>query len=195
MAKGAVSDSLEMSRQALDIDPLSVPVNAVRGWLLYCAGRYEEAAAQCRKTAELEMNHPAPHFYLSLVYEKLGRTQEAITEAKQAVAASNGLPVSRMLLARAYAVGNSSAEASALLQELESLAGKAYLSTYYMALVYAAMERYDDTFKWLDRGCNEGEAWTYFAAVDPRLSHLRCDPRFADLLSQMPLNGHHPSER
>jgi adenylate cyclase len=189
MANGATSQSLDMNRRALDVDPLSIPINSLRGWLLFCAGRYDEAAAQCRKTAELEMNHPAPHGYLSMIYEKLGRLEDAISEARQAVAASNGMPLIRMLLARIFAVCGHRKEAVEILSELETLSENRYVCGYYMALVYSALNQAEETLSWLDRGCDDGEAWTYFAGVDPRFSYLRADSKFIELLGRMPLGS------
>jgi DNA-binding winged helix-turn-helix (wHTH) protein/Flp pilus assembly protein TadD len=185
MAQKSVSQSLDMNRRALDVDPLSAPVNALRGWLLYCATRYEDAAVQLRRTCELEVNHPAAHGYLTMVYEQLGRHEESINEAKHGVALSDGMPIIRMLLARAYAVAGYREHAIDTLAELEKLAGKTYLCSYYMALVYAALERVDATFVWLNRGCDDAEVWTIFAGIDPRLVHLHSDRRFAELMQRV----------
>lgn len=187
MAQGAVSESLDMNRRALDVDPLSVPVNSIRGWLLYCAGRYDDAIAQCRKTCELEVSHPAPHGYLAMAYEQVGRHEDAISESKQAVALSNGMPIIRMLLARTYAAGGYPEHAIDEIEALEELAGKTYLCGYYMALAYAVLGRLDETYAWLNRSGDDGEVWMLFAGVEPRLAHLRSDPRFLELIHRFPM--------
>jgi len=33
------------------------------------------------------------------------------------------------------------------------------------------------------------DAWMYYVKIDPRLEHLHTDPRFADLLRRMKLDG------
>ena len=197
MAQGSVCRSLDMNRRALDVDPLSVPVNGLRGWLLYCAGRYEDAAAQLKRTCELEVNHPMSHGYLSMVFEQLGRHEDSINEAKQCSVLSNGMPITRMLVARAYAVAGYREHAIDTLGELERMAGKTYLCSYYMALIYASLDRVEDTFAWLNRGCEDSEVWTVFAAIDPRLEHLRSDRRFAELMERIPfgIRAHAPDYR
>jgi hypothetical protein len=91
------------------------------------------------------------------------------------------------LLARIFAVCGHRKEAVEILSELETLSENRYVCGYYMALVYSALNDIEETLNWLNRGCNDGEAWTYFAGVDPRFSHLRADPRFIELLGRMPL--------
>jgi DNA-binding winged helix-turn-helix (wHTH) protein/tetratricopeptide (TPR) repeat protein len=189
MARGAVAESLDLNRRALDIDPLSVPVNCIRGWLLYCAGRYEEAVAQCRRTCELECSHPGPHAYLAMAYEQLGRYEEAIAEFTQAVSATNGASITRMLLAHAYAVAGYAERARDLLGALEELGSTTYLCGYYMAAIYAALEMRDKAFAWLEKSCEDHEVWTLYLGIDPRFAGLRSDKRFLEILDSLPLRA------
>ncbi|HYG99442.1 MAG TPA: winged helix-turn-helix domain-containing protein [Terriglobales bacterium] len=190
MARGSRAESLDLNRKALDIDPLSVPVNSIRGWLLYCAGRYEEAVAQCRRTCELECSHPAPHAYLALASEQLGNLETAIDEARQALSLSDNLPTIQMILARSYALTGANEAASQLLTDLECKSGAIYLCGYHMAAAYAALGDHDAAHGWLQRSYDDRDVWTLFLNVDPRFSALRSDERFCALARMLPTNEH-----
>ena len=186
MAQRAVSESLDMSRRALDVDPLSIPINGLRGWLLFCAGRYEDAIAQCRRTCELEVSHPQPHSYLAMAYDLLGRHEDAIAEARQSVAIGSGMPILRMILAYMYASAGYRDLSLEILRELEQLASSSYLSPFWMAIAYAGLRKHDEALTWLEKGFNDAEVWMLFTAHDPRFRELHSDPRFADLIRRLP---------
>ncbi|HXG64462.1 MAG TPA: hypothetical protein VNO70_05100 [Blastocatellia bacterium] len=53
---------MERMRQAQELDPTSLILNSVEGWIYYMARDYDRAIAACR---------PA-HFWLGQAYEKKG---------------------------------------------------------------------------------------------------------------------------
>jgi serine/threonine-protein kinase len=53
-AMGRHEDSIAEMKKALELDPLSLIINASLGWRYFYAGRFEEALEQCLKTLEME---------------------------------------------------------------------------------------------------------------------------------------------
>jgi hypothetical protein len=67
-------------------------------------------------------------------------------------------------------------------RRIERLSGKDFVWPYDAALFYAALGDKDRAFEWLEKNQKERDGWLLFLNADPRLSPLRSDPRFHDLV-------------
>lgn len=179
--RGRVSESLGLISRAVTLDPFSIPINSIRGWLLYIAGDYEAASARCRETVDLEPLHPAPHAYLAMAYEQLGNIEAAVREMELAADLSGNMFIIRCLLAHTYGLAKRRAEGNDIASELETISRSEYVCAYYMAVMYAGLGRYDKTAIWLQRSLEDGDPWALYAEIDPRLSAFRADRKFPAL--------------
>jgi serine/threonine-protein kinase len=125
-------------RRAQELDPLSLPINANVGFVLYAARRHDEAAEQCRKTLEMDPSFALARTRLGLAYEGKGMYREAIAEFRQAVAYSNRHPNALAALAHAQAVSGERGEAQKVLGELAGLSESRYVAPYDVALVHSS---------------------------------------------------------
>lgn len=180
-AQGLVDAALEQNRQALELDSLSVPVNSLRGWILFCARRYDEAIEQCRTARELDPHHPAPHGYLALAYAMRGRFREAIDEGEAARNCSGNLPMLIALSGYPYAAAGDLARAEEILRELVEIGGRRYVPAYWVAVIHAGLGHFDQAFAALQQSCKERSDWAGYITVDPRLDCLRSDKRYNEL--------------
>src|SRR5206468_2163580 len=55
---GRHSESVAEIKRALELDPLSLPINAQFGQILYLTGRNAQAIEQLKRTLEIEDSHP-----------------------------------------------------------------------------------------------------------------------------------------
>ncbi len=186
-ALGEFERALAINRQALLIDPLSLPVNATRGWLLFLAGRYDQAIEQCKATVELDPVHWLGHLYLAMAYTANGQCEKAIAEYEMARECSSDLPMVIACSGHGYAAAGDFAAAQRVLDELAVVRKARYVPPYWVALVYAGLGLVDEAFEWLQRAYDERGNWAAFINVDPRLEHLRADARFELLLSSLRL--------
>jgi tetratricopeptide (TPR) repeat protein len=79
-ASGRLSEAETFIREARDLDPLSLPVNADLTQILHFARKYDDAIEQCRKTLELDPNFGFAYIYLSQAYTQKGMYEEARDE-------------------------------------------------------------------------------------------------------------------
>jgi hypothetical protein len=81
------------------------------------------------------------------------------------------------------------AEAQKVLDKLNELAKRKYVSGRYRARIYAGLGEKDKAFEWLEKSYEDRSIGTGFASmkVDPTFVTLRSDPSFADLLRRMNL--------
>ncbi len=184
---GKLDDSIAAIDCALQLDPLSLPVNSSAGELLYFAGQFDESIAQFRKTIEMDEHFGNAHLELARLYEQRELYEAAIQEFAKARELTHDSPESLSSLAHCYAVFGETNVAEALLKELMQKSERHYVSAYDLALIYEALGRKEKTFEWLDRAYEVHDSWMIYLRVDPRFAPLHSDPRFADLIKRVGL--------
>ncbi|HEY0348069.1 MAG TPA: protein kinase, partial [Pyrinomonadaceae bacterium] len=73
-------------------------------------------------------------------------------------------------------------EAKKAIDELKQSSKQRYVSSYYLALIYAALGEKNLAFEWLENAYKERSDLLIYLKVDPRLDSLRSDARFTDLI-------------
>jgi TolB-like protein/Flp pilus assembly protein TadD len=175
----------EMNR-AQELDPLSLVINANRGWILYCARQCDQAIEQCRKTLEMDPNFARAHLWLGQVYGQKGLYNEAIEELQKA----NLLDDSTLILARlghVYAISGQRGAAQKVLGKLKEVSKRRYVSPVDTALIYFGLGEKEQAFEWLERAYEEHFFDHVFLKVEPMLDSQRSDPRYMELLKKMGL--------
>jgi TolB-like protein len=181
-----IEEALTMINEAKRIDPLSLFVAASKTAVLLMARRTAEAEVECRRALELDASFWRAIVGLGRCHEAQGRYDEAIACFERAKAFSEGVPTAIGALGRVYALAGRTKDAYRLLQELDDLAQRRYVSPYGRALIYLGLND-DKVFEWLERSYNERAGWLMYLATDPRFDPLRQDARFRALLQRLGL--------
>jgi eukaryotic-like serine/threonine-protein kinase len=186
---GRHDESLEHRKRALDLDPLSLSISTGVGRAYFWARRYDEGLKHLEKTLERDPKYADTHWSLGLCYEGKKMYPEAISAYQRAISLSKttefpeGKPEMIANLGHAYAVSGKRSEALKIIEQLQELINRqSYVSPYSIALIHAALEDVDEAFKWLDQAYRERDESFIHLKVDPRLDHLRSDPRFMERL-------------
>lgn len=178
--------SIAELKQARDLDPLSLPINARLASMFYYAGQYDAAIEQARQVMEMDPNFPGGHREQGMAYEQKGMYEEALRELQKAVNLSGGHRAVAAL-GHVYAASGKRKEAEAIINDLKTQAKHRYISPYFIAQVYAGLGEKEQAFEWLHRAYQERARDLLWLKVDPRLQGLHSDPRFADLLRHVGL--------
>ena len=188
-AMNRMDEAVAEQKRAQELDPLSLIINTDVGLFSYFNGQSDAAIAQCEKTLELNQNFVPAHFVMGLAYEQKGQFTSAIAEFKKAVDLSSGNALMKASLAHAYAVAGMKGDALSALEELNLISKQHYVSPYEIAVIYAGLAEKDKAFEQLEKALQERSVWLIHLnlRVDPRLSTLRSDPRFADLVRRVGL--------
>jgi len=172
-------------KRALQLDPLSLIINADLGVGLVTARRYSEAIARLRKAVEMDPYFYYAHFNLGKALQLNGQLDEAMTEYKKA-AALNDDPLVLGLLAQCYAKLGQRADALKTLEQLQQIATQRYVWNYTFALVHIALGENDKAIDYLERDYRDHTDYEIaLIKVDPMLDPLRGDPRFQALVSKV----------
>jgi TolB-like protein/DNA-binding winged helix-turn-helix (wHTH) protein/tetratricopeptide (TPR) repeat protein len=182
---GRPEEAIAEATQALQLDPLSPLANMTLGLHLHYARREEKAIEQLRKAVEFDPTFAVGHLSLGRSYEALKKYSEAASEFELAVVQGDRSPVMVAALARAYALSGERSKALALLNELQELSKRRYVSAYDIALVQLGIGNVERGFEWLQKACEERSGWLVSIRVDPRFDALRQDHRLIDLESKI----------
>jgi tetratricopeptide (TPR) repeat protein len=190
MLRGRSEEAHAEMRRALDIDPLSVAINADLGLYFYYTRQHERAEEQFFKALEMDQNLKELHLYLFQTYMERGMFEEAFAEAEKAGVRSwggreDGLP----LLKRATVEGGVRGYWRKIL-ELESeriRRGSAQPEPATMSQCYANIGDNDRAFAWLAKAYEAHSDAMLYLKVNPAYDGLRSDPRFDDLLRRVNL--------
>jgi serine/threonine protein kinase/tetratricopeptide (TPR) repeat protein len=180
-------EAIAEAKRALDLDPLSLIIQANLGGRYLRAGRYAEAIQECQKALDMDSSFVIGHDCVGFGYLQTGHPQEAIAEFQTAVRLSNGDPESVSGLGYAYAISGKLVEAGNIVNRMKNPAKGEYLPAYYIAVVEAGLGRKDEALTWLERAFANRSAELPFSNTEPMLISLRSEPRFRALLSGMRL--------
>jgi len=175
-------------KQALELEPISVNINSCFGQALYFAHRYSEAVRQLEKAIEMDPSLFDPYDWLGLSHTKMENYEQAIAvlQAGRGLAGSGTRTVA--MLGYAYAAAGNADEAQSILDELTDPSAEKHVDPYFVAWVYAGLNKRELAFELLQKACDEQSTHVNMLKVDPLFDNLRSDRRFAGLLQKMRLD-------
>ena len=181
LAQAARPDAaFEHVRRAQALDPLSISVHVESGWVFFLSQRPGEALAEWKRVLDLEPNFAFSHTAIWAAYLSggdFGRVR-ALTGGR----AGDPDTMDLAALIGACATSGNKEEAAALMGRLRRRAELEYICPYEMATAEAVLGRPDEAISWLRKSVAERSACVPSMKTDPRLTSLRSDPRFRDLL-------------
>lgn len=186
MAMGRYQEGIQQMTRARELDPLSLSINATLGWAYYLPRQYDRAIAELRKTLDMDPEFLYARHWLGQAYAQTGRFEEAITEFHKAIKQSdNPLPV--LGLGHTYAIAGRKVEALQILGKLEKLSTRKYITSSYLAAIYAGLGENDQAFEWLEKAFAERALWLIYIRGEPMFDSLRADARYQDLVRRIGL--------
>lgn len=172
-------------KRAVELDPLSLIINADLGQGYLYLRRYDEAIEQLRRTLEIDSRFYYARWTLGQALELKGDVRAALVEYKKAAELDDD-PFVLGLIAQAHAKLGQRDEALKILGQMQQLATHRYVPDYSFALVHLALGERDNTLEWLERSYRaRAGSDMAFIKVDPMLDPLRGDPRFEALVQKV----------
>jgi TolB-like protein/Tfp pilus assembly protein PilF len=182
---GRFDEAITEGRRGIELDPLSLIINADLGSTLMIARRYDEAIAQLRKTLALDGNFAYARWNLGEALYLKGDLPAAIAEYEKAAALDDD-PEILALLGRAYADSGKRDKALELLERLKTLSRDHYIRNYVFTIIYAGLGDKTTAMDYLEKARDGGETPdTTWLKVDPLFDSLREEPRFQELAAKM----------
>jgi tetratricopeptide (TPR) repeat protein len=184
-ALGRHAEAIREARRAQELDPVSLLTNSVFGLAFWYARQFETAEEQFRKTLELDPNLPFTHGFLGgLCLVSMGRYEEGIAELQKAIALADSVVFPIGLLGYCYGKTGRRNEALRILDELEELSKRRYVTPMARALTYLGLSD-ERMFDALEGAYQQRSPNLIWLNVAPLWADVRAHPRFQDIVRRM----------
>src|SRR5687768_1374487 len=182
---GRHEEALKEIRRARELDPVSLATNALEGQILFFGGRDDEAFAVLNATEQMEPTFWLAPLFLSRIYIKRQAWDDAIASASRARDNSGGNSEAVATIGYAHAGAGRTAQARAVLRELQERAKSRYVPSYTLAQIHAALGEKENALDLLESGFENRDGLMVFLKVDLKWDRLRQEPRFVALMRKM----------
>jgi TolB-like protein/Tfp pilus assembly protein PilF len=176
-------EAFRRGRIALELDPLSQPLNGNVARAFYLAGRYDDAIALAEKNLELSPNFFFTHWALGVSYRQSGNIEKALHHLRKTVSLS-GIFALKGDLGVALAMAGKEGEARELLAELDAESKTRYVSPQWSAVIYAALGEKETALRYLEKAWEVRAIQLVWLGVDPNFDPLRAEPAFIEILNK-----------
>jgi adenylate cyclase len=189
---GRFADARNQIELSVKLDPFSRVGRLNLSNVSYYQCKSQEAIEQIQSAFEADPDYAYNHNALGWAYYLGSRTEEAITEMRQAVSLSGGDPILKADLACALGFSGHSDEARRLLEELVAPGGAPnYVSKMKIAQVLFSLGRADEAFSILEEAREDHSMFTQVSSylldirVLPWFAKVREDPRWNALVRRL----------
>jgi len=184
-AVGRQEEGLTEMKRALELDPLSLIINAGLGWEYVFMRQYDRAMAQCRKTLEMDprfLNTRACLMQASLL---AGRGADAAAETQELAKLEGAKPEQLAAIRRAYERAGLKGLWQFRVETLREEAKHEYVPPTDFAQAYAQLGDNEQAMAWLEKAYEERDGYVAYIKTWPMYDPLRGDPRFQALMERM----------
>jgi TolB-like protein/tetratricopeptide (TPR) repeat protein len=188
VATARQEEAVGEAKKALALDPVSLAAQTNLAIIYYRAARYDEAVGEARRVLDIDANYAHAHYVLGRAYVQTGMYRKAILSSRKAVALEGSNVRYLASLAHIYGIAGKRSKASALLNKIKSTMVQRYVPAYMVAICYVGLGKRDEALAWLTRAYEERSAESPFVSVDPRLTALRAEARFRQMLRKLGLS-------
>ena len=172
-AMGNLDEAARKMKRAVELDPLSLNINAEMGRLLLYQRQYDAAIEQELRTLQMDPNFGVARQLLAMAYLQKGRYAEALETSSHS-----------FVMARAYLKLGNRPMAQKVAADLEARSKTRYVSANAIANAYIGLDDRERAFEWLEKAFQDRSMRPDFMRVDPAYDNLRSDPRFGNLLGR-----------
>jgi serine/threonine-protein kinase len=194
MQMGKFSLAKAEIEEAHKLDPLSPIIASNTGLYSYYEHKYDDAIARYKVLLQSDPDFWVARHYLALAYVQKGMHSEAIVELRKLIKAPQTGPVPELVieaeseasasLGFAYGMAGKQAEAKAILDGLDALSKRKYVSPLYFAIVYAGLKDNDKAIEYLNKAFEARHPGLVLIRIEPMFDGLRSEPRFQELIKR-----------
>jgi TolB-like protein/Flp pilus assembly protein TadD len=185
---GRLQEAVVEARKAEELDPASPLANGIVGTTLYRARQYEQAAEQLEKTLDMDPDSVSTHLHLGMTYVQARRYEKALSHFLKLRSLWGSNPQLAAVFGYGCAVAGEKGRAQEILEELNDLSKRQYVSPLARALIYIGLDEKDQAFRWIEKAYEDRVFGLGYLKVEPFFDPLRSDSRFTGLLKRMGLN-------
>jgi TolB-like protein/Flp pilus assembly protein TadD len=184
---GRLDEALAEVQMAQALDPVSSIISRNIALIHYYQRNLDLALQLIDLTIEQNPHFAAAYWTLGLVQDQRGELDEAIAAFKRAIELSPPSPRILGALGGVLAKAGKRDEARKILDQLEKLAAKRYISPFEPALINFNLGRRSEGFTLLTKAFADRCFEVITIHIDPRFDGIRSDPQYKDLFQKLSL--------
>lgn len=188
-ASGNLDAALAEIEQARRLDPVSLMINSVLGWILIVKKEYAQASRHLEQVLELDARFGLAWHAFGLSLLKRGEFGPALDSFGRACELLPDSPYMMAALGHGYAVSGEPSRAEKILQKLLEMSAQRLVPWYTIAMVQAGLKENVEAIRSLQRAIEEKEGHLVYLDVEPIFDSLRADNSFRQLREKVGLGS------
>ena len=183
-SRGRLDLAYEEMLRAREVDPLSSVVLSGLGRVHHLAGRHRQALELFQQVLKADPRFVGAHFGLIVTLLTMGEAAEATAQLDLLAELLPNNSMEIMLRGMAALQAGHRAQAERALARLTARYEETTTSADELAILSSWLGDYDQTLRWLRKGCEERGSSLAFVAVEPMIAPLLHDPRCREVLRE-----------
>ena len=180
-------EALQEADYALELDPLSLPMNFNVGYLNYLAGNDDRAIAQFEKVLEMDSSFMQASLILCFAYLRKRMPDEALATVEKALPQSGNWSSLRAMLAVVHAGSGRTSQAVEILEKLKKEGALVPLLSYWAAIIFNVLGDKEQALDWLEKACEERIGFLVLLKVASGFRNLSQELRYQAILKNIGL--------
>jgi len=178
-------EAIQEADYALELDPLSLPMNFNVGYLNYFAGNNDRAIAQLEKVLEMDSSFMQASLILCPAYLRKRMPAEALATVEKALPQSGNWSSLRAMLAIVHAGSGRTSQAVEILEKLKKEGASVPLLSYSAAIIFNVLGDKEQALDWLEKACEERIGFLVLLKVASGFRNLSQEPRYQAILKHI----------
>ncbi|CAN5874868.1 hypothetical protein BH23GEM9_BH23GEM9_07770 [soil metagenome] len=184
-AQQRFDEAIAMQKRACELDPIAHRVDVAT--TLLRAGAYDEALRWAEHAIEVDPHLARGHATVGWALVKKGLMDEGRVHLETAVSLSPGDTNWLAQLGQVYGMAGDTDRARGVLQQLQDLSQRRYVSPYHLAYVHTGLGEQDRAIDYLEAAYESRAGAVYGIKGSFLFTSLHSHPRFTALLRRMNL--------
>jgi TolB-like protein/Tfp pilus assembly protein PilF len=185
MSAGRHTEAQSEIKRAQELDPVSLIVGDVSGWIYYEGRQYDRAIAQYKRTLEIDPDYVPALIDLGISYLRIGDYHDALAQFEKARLLEGDKVRVLSAMARAYALSGQRVPAVRILERLRKAAKQEFIPPWELSLVYTALGDNKQAIEMLRKAADDHVGWVVLLGVEPALDSLRKQTEFQKLTKRI----------
>ena len=184
VTSGRTEEAIAEAKLSIGLDPSPLsgdyPI-----WVFLLARRCDLALERAQSLVDLAPNYAWVHFDLGLIYEQMGRAEDAVQEFLKAELLFGTDPRRIAQLKEAFAKSGARGYWKRTLENYKESAKSQYVPSVMVAEACVRVGDKECAFQWLEKGFQERDDLMINLKVEPIFDAIRSDPRYEDLVHRV----------